>query len=152
MQRRRFLIIALIGLSSVAGWGCATSQRAVGIYTSELGRAPSQSILIENILVVLNSYGYQVRSVSSRALETEWRQENAPYALQNEGITQLRDRIIVILGQRGQGYYTAQMRGEEQLLMDGQWQQRELTAAALERYRAIVAQVKQRLQPYMTQD
>ena len=152
MRRKRLLTVVLAGLTCIAGWGCATSQRAAGIYTAELGRAPSQSILIENILVVLNSHGYQVHSVSSRMLETEWRLEDAPYALQEEGITQLRDRIIVILGQRGRGYYTAQMRGEEQVLMDGQWQQRALTAAALDRYRAIAAQVKQRLQPYMTQE
>jgi len=152
MRRKRLLTVVLVGLTGIVGWGCVTSQRAAGIYMTELGRAPSQSILIENILVVLNSYGYQVRSVSSRMLETEWRLEDAPYALQEEGVTQLRDRIIVILGQRGRSYYTAQLRGEEQVLMDRQWQQRALTAVALERYRAIAAQVKQRLQPYMTQD
>lgn len=151
MQGIRAYIGGLIWVSLVGVLGCASSQQTAGIYAAELGRAPDQGILIENILVVLNSYGYQVRSVSSRALETEWRLEDAPYALQEEGVAQLRDRITVILGQRGRDYYTAQLRGEEQVLIDGRWQQRALTEAARARYQEIMERVKQRLQPFMTQ-
>lgn len=103
---------------------------------------------------MLETYGFQSRSVSTDRIETEWR-TRTPSADAEEvaNAARVRDQVRVYISRRAEGLYAARMAvTHEARTENGPWKKQDASAALTEQYEAVAEEVKERLKRYMTQN
>ena len=162
MKRRSPYAVALAWTSALVlllgagcgGSGAAQEEGRVRPFRLDLGRAPSQDLLASLAAQGLRQVGYQLRSPTTRRIETEWDVRSPTPAQQSLGLRAIRERAMVEINPRGRQYAVARLRVSYEVQEEGLpgWEPRPLPEDQQDLYRALARDIKQRLERYMTQD
>ena len=132
-------------------FGCSGSQQAVNIYRADLGRAPSQALLIDVIANVLQNYGYQPRQLSGDRLESEWRMLTPVAGEYSSEVARVRDRARVTISRRGRDFFVARLTMDHEVFRTGQWRAQPSSEGMRNQYKDMENEIKNQLKQYMTQ-
>ena len=133
----------LIALLALTGVGCASSSAGASVFRSDLGRARSPNEMVGMATESLQFFGYEIANATPDRVQTAWRHLPTGY----------RDRAMVDVRFRSNELYSGFIRIEvEERSEGGLWKDVDPPDELREQYGAMLADVRTRLQRYMTQD
>ena len=140
--RHRPALLAVVALAALSG--CAsTGSSGSAAYRAELGRAPSAQTMAGVTAEVLQLYGYEIESIEPDLIQAGWRY------LPNG----VRDRATVRVRPRANDIYNGSIRIVVERQNDvGSWRPDSPGPELRDEYGRIQANVRTRLQRFMTQN
>lgn len=135
--------IGSAALAAVLVVGCTSTQGTSGSYRVELGQAPSAETLAGISTEVLQLYGFDIESIERDLIQTDWRYLQNGY----------RDRATIRVRPRGSDFYVGSLRVTTEAQSEGgNWRLALPSDELRDQYADIRANVRQRLERYMTQN